>query len=56
MQRSTDRILTTHAGSLPRPDDLTHMMWDKLDGNPVDPAGLAVRIESAVSEVVAKQL
>ena len=27
MKRSTDRILTTHAGSLPRPADLTRMMW-----------------------------
>jgi putative polyketide hydroxylase len=31
MRRSIDRILTTHAGSLPRPPDLTRMMWDVID-------------------------
>ena len=29
MQRSTDRILTTHTGSLPRPDDLVAMVEGK---------------------------
>ena len=29
---SADRILTTHAGSLPRPDDLVRMMWARHDG------------------------
>ena len=38
MQRSTERILTTHAGSLPRPDDLIRMMWDKLDENRSTPS------------------
>ena len=41
MKRSTDRILTTHAGSLPRPPDLTRMMWDLLDEKPVDQDKLA---------------
>ena len=31
-----DQIQTTHAGSLPRPDDLTRLMWDSIDGKPVD--------------------
>jgi 5-methyltetrahydropteroyltriglutamate--homocysteine methyltransferase len=48
MQRSTDRILTTHAGSLPRPDDLTRMIWDKLDNKPVDEAKLQSRVKEAV--------
>jgi 5-methyltetrahydropteroyltriglutamate--homocysteine methyltransferase len=56
MPRNTDRILTTHTGSLPRPEDLVRMMWDKLDGKPVDEAKLADRIKEAVAEVVKKQL
>ena len=56
MQRSTDRILTTHAGSLPRPDDLVRMMFDKIDGKPVDEALLAARVKEAVAEIVEKQL
>jgi len=55
MNRSTDRILTTHAGSLPRPDDLVEMMWNKMDGKPVDEAALEARIGSAVDEIVRKQ-
>ncbi len=39
MQRSTDRFLTTHTGSLPRPDDLIKMMYAKEEGVPVDPVG-----------------
>ena len=38
MMRSTDRFLTTHTGSLPRPDDLIRMMYAKEEGVPVDPA------------------
>ena len=40
MQRSTDRFLTTHTGSLPRPDDLIRMMYAKEEGVPVDRAAL----------------
>jgi 5-methyltetrahydropteroyltriglutamate--homocysteine methyltransferase len=50
-----DQILTTHAGSLPRPDDLADMIWARLDGREVDEAELEARIESAVGEVVARQ-
>ena len=32
MIRSTDRFLTTHTGSLPRPDDLIRMMYAKEEG------------------------
>jgi 5-methyltetrahydropteroyltriglutamate--homocysteine methyltransferase len=52
---SADRILTTHAGSLPRPDDLVDMIWAQQEGRDVDPAELESRIDSAVAEVVAKQ-
>ena len=55
MKRSTDRILTTHAGSLPRPPDLTRMMWDLIDEKPVDPGKLAARVQEAVAEMVGKQ-
>src|SRR4249920_2047098 len=55
MQRSTERFLTTHTGSLPRPDDLIRMMYAKEEGVPVDRAALALRVREAVAEVVRKQ-
>src|SRR5262249_21894446 len=54
--RSTDRFLTTHTGSLPRPADLIQMMFAKEEGVPVDPSALDARIRSAVAEVVSKQV
>ena len=39
MKLSTDRILTTHVGSLPRPDDLFALMSDRMDGKPIDEPG-----------------
>jgi 5-methyltetrahydropteroyltriglutamate--homocysteine methyltransferase len=56
VRRSTDRILTTHTGSLPRPEDLIRMMFAKEEGVPVDPAALGARIRAAVAEVAAKQV
>jgi len=56
MQRSTDRILTTHAGSLPRPLDLLQMMRAKSRGEPIDERALAARVRSAVAEIVRKQV
>ena len=56
MQRSVDRFLTTHTGSLPRPPDLVEMMFAKEEGLPVDAAALAGRIRTAVGEVVEKQI
>jgi 5-methyltetrahydropteroyltriglutamate--homocysteine methyltransferase len=50
-----DRILTTHAGSLPRPDELADMIWARIDGQEVDDAELSANIDSAVVEVVGKQ-
>jgi 5-methyltetrahydropteroyltriglutamate--homocysteine methyltransferase len=55
MQRSTDRFLTTHTGSLPRPDELIRIMYAKEEGVPVDAAALAARVRDAVGEVVGKQ-
>jgi 5-methyltetrahydropteroyltriglutamate--homocysteine methyltransferase len=56
MQRSADRFLTTHTGSLPRPEDLIRMMYAKEEGVPVDPAALGARVKMAVAEVVGKQI
>src|SRR5438128_8212208 len=55
MKRSSERFLTTHTGSLPRPEDLIRMMYAKEEGVPVDAAALAERVASAVEEVVRKQ-
>jgi 5-methyltetrahydropteroyltriglutamate--homocysteine methyltransferase len=55
MKRSTERFLTTHTGSLPRPDDLIRMMYAKEEGVPVDPAALGARVRAAVAEVARKQ-
>ena len=54
--RSTERFLTTHTGSLPRPADLIRMMFAKEEGVPVDGAALGARIRAAVAEVVKKQV
>src|SRR6476469_913692 len=53
--RSSERFLTTHTGSLPRPDDLIRMMYAKEEGVPVDGAALAARVREAVAGVVKKQ-
>ena len=42
--RSTDRILTTHAGSLPRPDDIVEMMRARMRGDKRDAAADAARV------------
>jgi 5-methyltetrahydropteroyltriglutamate--homocysteine methyltransferase len=55
MQRSTDRILTTHAGSLPLPPDLSEMLRAKAAGQPYDEQALHKRLASAVVEAVQKQ-
>jgi 5-methyltetrahydropteroyltriglutamate--homocysteine methyltransferase len=56
MQRSTDAILTTHTGSLPRPDDLVELLYAAESGDGIDPAALHQRVRSAVAESVAQQL
>jgi hypothetical protein len=48
--------LTTHTGSLPRPDDFIRTMFAKEEGVPVDRAALAARISKAVAEVLKKQV
>lgn len=56
MLYSTDRILTTHAGSLPRPTDLRDMVVAKANGAPHDPAALNQRLRSAVADIVRQQV
>ena len=55
MKRSTERFLTTHTGSLPRPDALIRTMFAREEGVPVDPAALAAHIRAAVADVVRRQ-
>ena len=55
MLRSTDRIRTTHVGSLARPPELLDMMRAAAEGRPVDPAELAEAERRAVENVVARQ-
>ena len=55
MKRSTDQILTTHTGSLPRPKDLLRLLQDREEGRVSDEAALAGRTRSAVLDVVKKQ-
>ena len=54
--RSTERILTTHCGSLPRPKDLLDLMKAKLNGSSYDADVYAARIRSAVAESVRMQV
>ena len=58
MQRSTDRILTTHTGSLPRPEALTALLV-KLDSGELtdaDREAFPEAVRTAVDDVVARQL
>jgi 5-methyltetrahydropteroyltriglutamate--homocysteine methyltransferase len=55
MQLSTDRIITTHAGSLPRPEDVTQMLFDVLDEKEIDQGALDARVREAIKDIVARQ-
>ena len=50
------RVLTTHTGSLPRPEDLSALMWAKMTRQPYDAATLATRTRGAVAEIVKTQV
>src|SRR5436853_3033079 len=56
MAYGAERFLTTHTGSLPRPDDLIRAMFAKEEGVPVERAALAAQIGEAVAAVVKKQV
>ena len=55
MQRSTDRILSTHVGSLIRPDDLLTYIKPLQAGQPYDEAGYAECLKNSVAGIVAEQ-
>jgi 5-methyltetrahydropteroyltriglutamate--homocysteine methyltransferase len=55
MKRSTDRILTTHCGSLPRPRKLLDLMKAKVNAEPYDASAFAEEVQNAVAEIVRKQ-
>ena len=56
MQHSTSRILTTHAGSLPRPADLLDTLLAREQGKTIDEAAYGARLPGAVKEIVEKQV
>ena len=55
MKRSEGRILTTHAGSLPRTDTLVQLLAAQSKGEPVDREALAVEVEVSTRQVIEKQ-
>jgi 5-methyltetrahydropteroyltriglutamate--homocysteine methyltransferase len=56
MRRSETRILTTHAGSLPRPRALVELFAKKSRREPVDEPALTDAVEAATRDVIARQL
>jgi len=55
MKTSTDRILTTHTGSLPRPEDLVQLTYEQEEGKPVDRQVMTDAQTRAVEQVVRRQ-
>ena len=56
MKRSTERILTTHTGSLPRPPALVELLRAQEAGAAPDPEAFAAAVHAAVAEVVRQQI
>jgi len=56
MKLSTDRILTTHTGSLPRAQDLTTTLEELDSGRMPDPAAFETRVRRAVGDIVRQQM
>jgi 5-methyltetrahydropteroyltriglutamate--homocysteine methyltransferase len=56
MKTSTDRILTTHTGSLPRPKPLIELILGREKGETVDDAKFEAEVAKAVDEAVAQQV
>ena len=55
MLMSTDRILVSHVGSLPRAERLTDLLIRQEAGEPIDPQALAREVETATAQVIGKQ-
>jgi 5-methyltetrahydropteroyltriglutamate--homocysteine methyltransferase len=56
METSNERILTTHVGSLPRPEPLIALLYAKERGEEFDADALAGAIAGAVGDIVARQI
>ena len=56
MKTSTDRILTTHTGSLPRPKPLIDLVINRERGAAIDAAAFAAETAKAVDDIVAQQI
>ena len=54
LQQNTDRIQTTHIGSLPRPHNVLDLLKAKLNGKPYDQAALDKAITEAVREAITR--
>ncbi|MGH7802763.1 MAG: methionine synthase, partial [Candidatus Binatia bacterium] len=52
----SDRIFTTHTGSLPRPDALRERLFAMSDGRPVDRDEWRALVDRATDDVVARQV
>ncbi|HUH86363.1 MAG TPA: cobalamin-independent methionine synthase II family protein [Stellaceae bacterium] len=55
MRGSSGQIITTHVGSLPRPDDLIELNRQRQEGNAIDETVFQRRLREAVGEVVKRQ-
>jgi len=55
MRNSRARIITTHAGSLPRPDDLIELNRARQAGESADEGAYQARLATAVADVVRRQ-
>jgi 5-methyltetrahydropteroyltriglutamate--homocysteine methyltransferase len=56
MKRSTDRILVSHAGALPRPNDLRDLLMAKESGKDYDRATYSRRVREVIADMVRKQV
>ena len=55
MKLSTDRILTTHVGSLPRPQDVVDLIFAQDREEPIDAVKFETTVQRAVDDVIRMQ-
>ncbi len=55
VKTSSDRILTTHVGSIPRPESIKVMFRARVNGERVDDMELSARVREAVADTVQRQ-
>jgi len=55
MKASIDRILTTHVGSMPRPESIKALLRSRMAGQPVDEGQLSTLVAEAVADAVGRQ-